>query len=295
MQPRQRRRGTSSAAYRRGRRESPELRRAVDVAARARRARPHARSRDNVEPCDRARARRWASSASTSTSSTARRARRSTTGARRSTARSRSTSSTSARTRSPSSRRRRSGPRVAAGARRARRRRAGRRVPAGRRGCSARRGLRVVRGVELGASRRGVPPQPPVLERGRVPRRSVRRARPHRRAAAGGTCARPSATSPRSRRERRPRPATSSSSPRPRPRRRARSRCGPAGARRARRGGGGVVDELAAAGSPGAPGRRPGRAHGSRPAARVRRDRPAPARGAPPSLALGNIECQRDA
>ena len=63
---------------------------------------------------------------------------------------------------------------------RARRRRPGRQVPHRRRG-AVRARLRVVRDLELGSARRGVPAQRAVLERGRVPRHRVRRARPHRR------------------------------------------------------------------------------------------------------------------
>ena len=154
----------------------------------------------NVDARGRARARRRASRASTSTSSTERRARRSTTGAR--TLDGALALDVDARERVRAHRRARDAARPAGRGRRrrARRRRPGRRVPASPTSVLGAAGLRVVRGLELGAARRGVPPQPPLLERGRVPRRSAapRTATPSR-ARAGGTCARPSATSPRSR------------------------------------------------------------------------------------------------
>ena len=142
------------------------------------------------------------------------------------------------------------GQRVAAGARRARRRRTRPTAYLIADELPRRRRARVVRDVELGAARRGVPPQPPVLDRGRVPRDRLCRARPHRAAGAGGTCARPSATSPRSR--------AGASAPRPGPRRSTRrpraeeafalalrTRGGRAGRRRRPRR---AVDELAAGG-----------------------------------------------
>ena len=155
------------------------VRRAVDGPARARRARAHARSRRTSRARSSWRARRGFDRAQPRPdlrhagrvvgrlAGDARRRARARGRARR------------ARTRSRSSRARRSGRQVAAGARRARRRRPGRQVRAGRR--RARRGrARVVRGLELGAARRGVPPQPPLLERRRVPRDRLRGARPHR-------------------------------------------------------------------------------------------------------------------
>ena len=57
-------------------------------------------------------------------------------------------------------------------------------------------GLRLVRDLELGPARRGVPAQPPLLDRRRLPRRSVA-LRTAPKAAAAGPCARPSATSTR--------------------------------------------------------------------------------------------------
>ena len=59
-----------------------------------------------------------------------------------------------------------------------------------------RRGPGQLRDLQLGPARPRVPPQPPVLAPGRLPRHRLRRPLPRRRAAGGGTCARPSATSP---------------------------------------------------------------------------------------------------
>ena len=78
-------------------------------------------------------------------------------------------------------------------------RRPGRQVPAGRRPARRRR-ARVVRDLQLGPARRGVPPQPAVLGPGRVPRHRMRRPlAPRSRAGgapgAGGTSAPRSATS----------------------------------------------------------------------------------------------------
>ena len=122
-------------------------------------------------------------------------------------------------------------------------------------------GSRVVRGVELGDARRGVPAQPPLLERGRVPRHRLRRARAHRRPALVER-AHARALHRRGRRRRdAPRPATKRSTPCRAPRRRSRSRCAPAA--------GSPVAAAAAAGRRRAgragvcvrPGRRPGRPH----------------------------------
>ena len=229
------------------RRESAQLRRAVDGAARARRARAHARSRERRRARSRSRATR-ASSASTSTSSTGRRASRSTTGAPRSTARSRSTSRTSsayALTVEPATP---LGRQVAAGAAApdddvqadaylARRR-------------AARRGrARVVRGVELGAARaRSAGTTCCTGARASTSGSAApRTATPA--AGAGGTCARPSATSPRSRPGPRPRPGSEQLEPAPRAEEACalalRTRRGSPVAPRPRRR---VVDELAAAG-----------------------------------------------
>ena len=95
-----------------------------------------------------------------------------------------------------------------------RRRRAGRRVRARRRAADRRR-ARQLRGVELGPPRPRVPPQPPLLAPARLPRRSA--APPTRTApgGGGGTCARPSATSPPSAPAARPRPPASRSTPTP--------------------------------------------------------------------------------
>ena len=62
-----------------------------------------------------------------------------------------------------------------------------------------RAGLRLVRDLELGPARARVPAQPPVLGRRRVPRRSGAPPTATAAVAAGGTCARPSGTSTRSR------------------------------------------------------------------------------------------------
>ena len=61
-----------------------------------------------------------------------------------------------------------------------------------------------LRDLQLGPARPRVPAQPPVLAPGRLPRLRLRRPLATAPAAAGGTCARPSATSPRSHRARSP-------------------------------------------------------------------------------------------
>ena len=76
-----------------------------------------------------------------------------------------------------------------------RRRRAGRRVRARRRAARRRR-ARQLRGLQLGAARPRVPAQPALLAPARLPRLRLRGPLPPSPAAAGGTCARPSATSP---------------------------------------------------------------------------------------------------
>ena len=63
--------------------------------------------------------------------------------------------------------------------------------------CSAAAGYRLVRGVELGRARARVPAQPALLGPGRLPRHRLRRPLAPRAGTAGGTCAPPSATSPR--------------------------------------------------------------------------------------------------
>ena len=79
-----------------------------------------------------------------------------------------------------------------------RRRRAGRRVRARRRPADRRRAGQL-RGVELGPARSRVPAQPPVLAPAGLPRASAARPTPTAPGAAGGTCARRSATSTPSR------------------------------------------------------------------------------------------------
>ena len=188
----------------RGRGRQPAVvRRAVDAARTCSRRSAAPTIPANVARAVDVGARRRASSASTSTSSTARRASRSTTGAPRSTPRSRSSPthvSAYALTVEPGTP---LGRAVAAGERpapddddqadevRDRRRRASRAA-----------GFEWYEVSNWARPGRGVPPQPPLLGAGRLPGDRLRRARPHRDAdgaAAGGTCARPSATSPRSR------------------------------------------------------------------------------------------------
>ena len=232
---------------------------------------------------------------STSTSSTARPARRSTTGARRSTACSRSTRphvSAYALTVEPATP---LGRRVAAGARRPTTTTRPTYVLADELLAAA--GSRVVRGLELGAAGRGVPAQPPLLGAGRVPRDRLRGARSHRATVGAALVERAHARAlhRRGRRPaRRPRPARSGSTPRPGPRRpgaraadpRRRGRAPDRGRRggRARGPRAGRGDRCGCGARSG-----PDPPHPPGPAPGLRRDRPPAARGRSPVRGRGQL------
>ena len=224
MQPRHRHR--RAARHLRGRRRQPPVvRRAVDGAPRARRPRPHPRPRQRAPRRRRWPARHGFDDVQPRPHLRRRRRDRSTTGGARSTRCSPSTRPTSRPTRltvEPGT------PLADDPARHPDDDDQADKYLARRRDAFGAAGLGVVRDLELGPARPRVPPQPPLLVAGRLPRVRLRRPLAPRRAAVVERAHARALHRRRRRRASRPRPPARSSTPTPARSRRCSSRCAPA-------------------------------------------------------------------